>query len=235
MQNLLTQCTPLISAQVLKVLIYMLTTVVWTMICGCGAPIPPSPTVVNNTQSNLNPILGPVTKGKILDRFKGYPICGMKGEEQKLTLQVQTFPLSQTKNSVRLIQVECFFFGVQGLYEFALINPKDGRIYPLAFQGAEPVKKSLKGAERQSPVALNKGRSEVCGVPDFDPKTQRLTVTCKGDPSGGCGTYAIYQLSQRDGGKFNPKTTYFKVNESRFHSCAKTMIPDTSRWSNISP
>jgi hypothetical protein len=206
----------------------------WLFTYGCGAPIPPSQSVSKSTQDELTPILGPITKGKVLDRLKGYPICGMKGEEQKLTLQVRTYPLTKTDHPVSLVQVECFFFGVQGLYEFAIINPKDGRIYPLVFQGAEPVRSSLQGSERRSPVALNQRRSEMCGVPDFDLKRHSLKVTCKADPSGGCGAYSEYKLTQRDGSD-DPKMTYFKLVESRFHSCAQPMIPDVGQWSDITP
>ena len=204
-------------------------------IYGCGAPIPPSPKVPQGSQDEHGPILGPITKAKVLDRLKGYPVCGMKGEEQKLTLQVRIHPLKQAKMKVSLVQIECFFFGVQGLYEFALITPQDGRVYPLSFQGAEPVKKSLKGQERRSPVALNQGRSEVCGVPEFHADHQHIEVTCKGDPSGGCGVYAKYELSNKNTDTFNPKTSYFKLVESRFHSCSQAMLPDRSRWSDITP
>ena len=206
-----------------------------SLICGCGAPIPPSTSVQTQDQSQLGPILGPVTKEKVIDRLKGYPVCGMQSEEQKLTLQVRTYPLTALDTQVHLVQIECFFFGVQGLYEFALINPKDGRVYPLSFQGMEPVKRSLQGLERRSPVALNKGRSEVCGVPDVDAESLRVSVTCKGEPSGGCGAYAQFQLAQREGEIFDPKMSYFKLVQSKFHSCAQMMIPDLSRWSDTTP
>ena len=210
--------------------------IIWfLLVYGCGAPIPASPTIPQGSQDVSGPILGPITKAKVIDRLGGYPICGMQSEEQKLTLQVRIYPLKQAEMKVSLVQIECFFFGVQGLYEFALITPEDGRVYPLPFQGAEPVKKSLQGEERRNPVALNQGRSEVCGVPQFQADHQQIEVTCKGDPSGGCGVYAKYKLSNKQADTFKPQTSYFKLIESRFHSCGQPMLPDISRWSDITP
>ena len=92
----------------------------------------------------------------------------MKAEAQKQTLRIQIIPLeldskpTTTKskktpvNQPSLLAIECFFFGIQGMYEYALITPKDGRVYPLSFQGAEPVKGDINGVERKSPVAKTK-------------------------------------------------------------------------------
>ena len=234
MQNLITQQNASLIARALTSS-YLAVMIGISLIYGCGAPIPLGTSVPDQAQNELGPILGPITKEKVIDRLKGYPVCGMQSEEQKLTLQVRTYPLAALDTQVHLVQIECFFFGVQGLYEFALINPKDGKVYPLAFQGMEPVKSTLQGLERRSPVALNKGRSEVCGVPDIDPKSLRVSVTCKGDPSGGCGAYARYKLAQREGESFDPKMSYFKLVQSKFHSCAQMMIPDQSRWSDTTP
>lgn len=201
--------------------------------CSGGRP-PPAPLTpeTQTTQSELGPIMGPITKEKVLDRLKGYPICGMISEEQKMTLKVMIFPIKREDEalSVSLIQVECFFFGVQGLYEFALINPQDGRVYPLGFEGAEPVKEELSGSERRSPVAINQGRAEVCGVPTFDPKTKRVQALCKADSEGGCGVLAQYTLTQPSP---SLDTSYFKLDHARFHSCAQPALIDRERWEEL--
>ena len=213
---------------------------------GCASAPPKAPPVKGGTvfeQKELGPILGPVTKEKVLDRLRGYPVCGMEGEEQKLTLKVRVLPLNQDKTQgmskidpkvtqgldrTSLVEIECFFFGVQGLYEFALITPQDGRLYPLSFEGASPVnnKLSAQGRERRGPVARNVGRSEVCGVPSFDAKTRTLSSFCKADPAGACGAYAIYSLTDK-GGTSGPtealdaESAYFKVKSAHFKSCGE--------------
>jgi hypothetical protein len=161
----------------------------------------------------------------------------MQVEEQKLTLKVQTYPLKQSsseasssKPHLYLVEVECFFFGVQGLYEFALLNTSDGRIQPLSFEGAKPLKGSLRGEERRSPVALNMGRSEVCGVPQFNTTDRSLSVLCKADPEGGCGAHALFEL---DLSKHQERSPRFIVKQARFRSCAESLNPDVERWSEI--
>ena len=229
-----------------------------TLILGCTSAPPKPPPVKGGTvfeQKELGPILGPVTKEKVLDRLRGYPICGMEGEEQKLTLKVRVLPLSQDKTQgmskidpkvtqgldrTSLVEIECFFFGVQGLYEFALITPQDGRLYPLAFEGASPVNKKLsdQGQERRGPVARNVGRSEVCGVPRFDAKTRTLSSFCKADPTGACGAYAIYTLSDKLGasdptGALDAKSAYFKLKSAHFKSCGEPEKSPPETWPEV--
>ena len=82
---------------------------------GCGSnPKTPNPKVNSQTQSvqkRLGPILGPVTKGKIIDRLAGYPVCGMKTEPQKQTLILRFHALGPTieKSNHTVVEVECFF------------------------------------------------------------------------------------------------------------------------------
>ena len=187
-------------------------------------------------QAELGPLLGPVTKAKVLDRLKGYPICGTVSEEQKIPLKVIITSLEggikrgdQTVKA-SLVEVECFFFGVQGLYEYAVITPDDGKVYPLNFEGAEPVRSSLDGAERRSPVAFNEGRAELCGVPDFSPSSRVLKVTCKADPEGICGVSATYELTS---GEAADQNLFFKQLEKRFHSCSSPPQADSSLWGEI--
>ena len=210
----------------------------------CSSQPPPSPSVKGGTvahQNELGPILGPITKEKVLDRLKGYPICGMESEEQKLTLKVRVFPLNQTKKKEKkslvdrtsLIEIECFFFGIQGLYDFALITPETGRLYPLSFQGAELVKAKLNGAEKQSPVAKNIGRYEVCGVPEFNAKTKTLKSLCKADPEGGCGAFAVYKLVSKSSDKFDPKSAYFEIEAAHFQSCGQPKQISPDQWPSV--
>ena len=227
--------------------------------CACAGTPPKSPPVKGGTvyqQEQLGPILGPITKEKILDRLKGYPICGMESEAQKLTLKVRVLPLGEDKTQgmskldpkvtkgldrTSLVEIECFFFGIQGLYEFALITPQDGRLYPLSFEGATSVVPKLgnNGQERQSPVSRNIGRSEVCGVPKFEAKTRTLKSFCKGSSEGGCGAYAVYVLADKVGvaeatRSLNPESTFFKLKSAHFKSCATPEQSPPETWPKVS-
>lgn len=215
------------------------------ILSACGSAPPPSTQLSDKTiktQGDLGAILGPVTKEKVLDRLKGYPVCGMNNEEQKLTLKVNIYPVEKkTKQSdaaqgpsIHLLEMECFFFGVQGLYEYALLTSHNGRVYPLPVQGAEQVKSKLNGDEKQSPAALNQGRSEVCGVPDFNPKVNQLKTLCKANPEGSCGAYTVYELISKSGEYFDPKTAYFQVKSAHFQSCEQPNLVSPNQWPTIS-
>ena len=207
-------------------------------------------------QKQLGPILGPVTKEKVLDRLVGYPVCGIEVEEQKLTLKIRVIPLQkdqtqgQTKldptlteglDRTSLVEIECFFFGVQGLYEFALITPQDGRLYPLSFEGAAPISNSLSlnEQERRSAVVKNIGRSEVCGVPNFDADQRTIKSFCKADPAGGCGAYAEYILADHKGVAEAPRSleaskAYFKLQSAHFKSCEEPEQSPPETWPKVS-
>jgi hypothetical protein len=222
---------------------------IWVV--GC-ASIPPAPAPISgqtiNTQDELGPILGPVTKGKVLDRLKGYPVCGMVSEEQKLTLKVKIYdlnPKAKAKIKIKtadnhslmpmnLLEIECFFFGIQGLYEYVLLTPKDGRVYPLSFQGAQPIKSKLNGAEKISPTAKTQGRSEVCGVPTFDLSKRRLSSLCKAESEGGCGAYAVYDLVSENEDTFDASKAYFKLNSAHFQSCSTPKRVPPDQWPTVS-
>ena len=196
-----------------------------------------------NTQRELGSILGPITKEKVLDRLKAYPICGIQTESQKQTLRIEIIPLELQPNAkaatppvnqTSLLAIECFFFGIQGMYEYALITPKDGRVYPLSFQGAKAVKEKMNGAERQSPAEKNQGRSELCGVPKFDDKDLSLKTLCKGNPEGSCGAYAIYQLQSQGKDQFDPSSAYFGLKSAHFQSCSQPKVGSPSDWPEVS-
>ncbi len=213
---------------------------------GCSSTPPTKPPVSGttvHTQKELGSILGPITKAKVLDRLKAYPVCGIQTEAQKETLRIDIIPLGVDPktdakkppvNQTSLLAIECFFFGIQGLYEYALITPQDGRVYPLSFQGAEPVKGKLNGSEKMSPVAKNEGRSEVCGVPKFDPKTKRLQTLCKGDVGGSCGAFAVYTLASQGKEQFEAKSAYFELESAHFQSCAQPKPGSPSDWPTVS-
>ena len=225
-----------------------LTLVSVLLLIACSAKPPVKPPVSGstvNTQKELGSILGPITKEKVLDRLKSYPVCGMQAEAQKQTLRIQIIPLefdsepaakSKTPpvNQTSLLAIECFFFGIQGMYEYALITPKDGRVYPLSFQGAEPVKGDINGVERKSPVAKNQGRSELCGVPDFNPKDLSLKTLCKGDAEGACGAYATYKLQSQGKEGFDPASAYFAIESAHFQTCSQPKPGSPQDWPNIS-
>ena len=105
------------------------------MLCnGCGSnPKVPTPKVTSKTQSvqkELGPILGPITKAKVIDRLEGYPVCGMKSEPQKQTLILRFHALGKTVESSKhtVIEVECFFLGFQGLFEYYALEHQTGTL-----------------------------------------------------------------------------------------------------------
>ena len=224
-----------------------LTLVSTLLLIACSAKPPVKPPVSGSTvnaQKELGSILGPITKEKVLDRLKSYPVCGMQAEAQKQTLRIQIIPLeldsklvanSKTPpvNQTSLLAIECFFFGIQGMYEYALITPKDGRVYPLPFQGAEPVKGDMNGIERKSPAAKNQGRSELCGVPNFNPKDLSLKTLCKGDAEGSCGAYATYKLYSQGKEGFEPESAYFAVESAHFQTCSQPKPGSPQDWPKI--
>ncbi len=234
-----------------------------SILVSCAGAPPKAPPVKGGTvhqQKQLGPILGPVTKQKVLDRLQGYSVCGIQDEAQKIALKIRVIPLfkqetnglntidpakTQGVNRTSLIEMECFFFGFQGMYEFALITPQDGRLYPLSFQGSELVKPNLQinGVERKSPIGRNQGRSEVCGVPSFDPETLKLSSFCKADPSGGCGAYAKFTLvSEGQTSSSTPSlaealqasSAYFKLDSAHFRSCAESEQTPPETWPEVS-
>lgn len=216
------------------------------MIIACGSKPPVQPPVSGSTvhtQKELGSILGPITKEKVLDRLKAYPVCGIQTEAQKQTLRIQITPLKLDKqvsvksppvNQTSLLTIECFFFGIQGMYEYALITPKDGRVYPLSFQGAEPVKGKANGAERKSPVEVNEGRSELCGVPDFNAQDLSLKTLCRGNPEKTCGAYATYKLQSQGQDHFDPASAYFALESAHFQSCSQPKMGSPSDWPKVS-
>ena len=172
------------------------------------------------TQARLGPIQGEVTKGKILDRLEGYELCGLTDPVQRSSLRFRFTPI---KRGWQLIEVECFFFAIQGLYQVLAVQPSTGQVTPPIFQGAPPAPAQLSQSENKSAVYVNQGRYELCGNPSFDPKTETLITTCKGNADGSCGVYNSYTI-EWNGNKSH--TPLFKLNELRAHSCA---LPSTSR------
>ena len=245
-----------------------------TSLTGCGSVGTRNAThslsqKTTSIQEDLGPIRGPVTKEKVLDRLKGYPICGMKDEPQKLTLMMRFNLLSSpaskrsgrdetggvslaaldAKNrgesndkgkdvsSVRalyLVEVECFFFAYQGLFEYLILDTSTGVITPIPFDGAIAPKKELKGAEIKSPIAHTDGRFEVCGVPDFDAKKQTLSTLCKGNAQGGCGAYATFKLTGINTDQSTPETKpRFSIRAAHFLSCVSPSNVPPNEWPTI--
>lgn len=126
-----------------------------------------------------------------------------------------------------LIEIECFFFGFQGIYEYMLLDAHQGKIYPIAFEGALKARKDLKDKENKSPVSLNQERYEVCGVPEFDKSKHTLKALCKGQSDGRCGSFALYHL------ELDHQTPYFKRNISRYLSCETPGRKDVNGWPSL--
>ena len=221
---------------------------------GAGGGEPSQPHVLNaktkHAQKKLGPILGPVTKEKIIDRFKGYAVCGIKAEPQKQTLILRHHQLIDESY---VVEVECFFLGVQGLFEYFHLKPKDGTLTPLSFDGAQPALQKINKAEPKSPVGINQGRHEVCGVPQLKlppinkkginkkginkkgskagdskgdaPQSVQLTTLCKGNGVGTCGAYAEYQLDTQRG--------TFTLKTAHFLSCASPSKSPPREWPTI--
>ena len=207
---------------------------------GCGStPSTPNPKVDSKTQSvqqKLGPILGPVTKAKIIDRLEGYPVCGMKSEPQKQTLILRFHALGKTVESSThsVVEVECFFLGFQGLFEYYALEHQTGKITPIRFDWAQSAAKKINASEPKSPVSITNKRYEVCGVPSFDAQTRRLKSLCKGQADGACGAYAEYELIGFGDSNHDPKAvpTFAKV-KAHFRSCAAPQLGSPLQWPSL--
>ena len=198
------------------------------VLIGCGATPPPHRGLNAQTQASQNelgPILGALTKEKVVDRLRGYPACGMPDEPQKQTLMVRPHKIEE---GLFVVEIECFFLGVQGLFEYFFIRLSDGRLIPLSFDGALPLTTPANREERASPINLNQGRHEVCGVPQFDLKSKKLTTLCKGTSAGGCGAYAEYVLDLEH---IPPR---FAVTRAHFNSCETPSQKPPTEWPKTS-
>lgn len=172
------------------------------------------------TQKRLGPIQGELTREKVLDRLEGYELCGLSDPVQRGSLR---FRFTETQHGWSLIEVECFFFAIQGLYQFLAVHPSSGMVAPLRFDNAPPAPSTPSQTEQKSAVYQNQGRYELCGAPRFDPKSLILETTCKGNASATCGVYGSYQLSWQSDLNQPP---WFKAKVLRIQSCS---LPSTTR------
>ena len=206
-----------------------------TLGCGGGAAsrAPSSAGALSDqtleVQARLGPIQGDLTREKVLDRIEGYELCGLTDPVQRASLRFRFTPYQE---GWQLVEVECFFFALQGLYQFLAVHPKTGQVSPLDFEGAPPAPSSPSGGDNQSVVYLNQGRSELCGNPRFNPQTGQLESTCKGNATGTCGAYARYKLSLQSDTSHTAQS--FKLIDKRAQSCAlPSASRDPSAWPQI--
>ena len=208
----------------LMLLIAILTTLSVSA-CGGGAtktehnPVALSPQV-REAQERLGPIQGDMTREKILDRLEGYELCGLTDPVQRSSLR---FRFTALKHGWQLIEVECFFFAIQGLYQFLAVHPKRGVVTPLVFDGAPPAPATPGQGDAKSAVYLNQGRYELCGAPQFDVGKETLSTTCKGNATGTCGVYASYRVTWQSDTKNAPILAPIQL---RTQSCS---LPSASR------
>jgi|GEM_PF-2084238 len=179
-------------------------------------------------QERLGPIQGEVTREKILDRLEGYELCGLTDPVQRGSLR---FRFTKLKRGWQLIEVECFFFAIQGLYQFLAVHPERGAVTPLVFEGAPPAPATPGQGEAKSAVYLNQGRYELCGAPRFNEEQETLSTTCKGNATGTCGVFASYRLAWQNDPTGAPS---FAPTQRRAQSCS---LPSSSRnpeqWPNL--
>ena len=194
---------------------------------GAEVSLPPES---KEAQGRLGPMLGEVSREKILDRLKGYTLCGLTDPTQRASLRFKLFEL---KRGWKLAEVECFFFGFQGIYQYLAVKPSEGRVVPMRFEGAPPAPTTPNQGEQRSAVHEHQGRAEVCGTPEFNVEKATLSATCKGEASGRCGAHGRYVISWSEGDQ-KGATPYFSPQLTTAQSCS---VPggsdDPSAWPKI--
>lgn len=180
------------------------------------------------TQARLGPIQGELTREKVLDRLEGYELCGLSDPVQRGSLRFRFTPV---EHGWQLIEVECFFFAIQGLYQFLAVHPTSGVVSPLIFERAPPAPAVPSQGDTKSAVYLNQGRYELCGAPRYDAQAHSLETTCKGNATGTCGVYALYQLSWQSDTALTPS---FTPKQLRAQSCSlPSSTRDVAQWPSL--
>ncbi len=177
-------------------------------------------------QERLGPILGEVTREKLLDRLEGYALCGLTDPAQRATLRVTLSPVGagvEGGAGWHVAEVECFFFGVQGLYQYVALHAPTGRALPLPFEGAVPAPEDVTAQELRTPATSSEGRDELCGAPRLDAAAGSLVSTCKGNPEGTCGAYGEYALDLSS----SPR---FRVRALRAQPCGAPSLATPEQW-----
>ena len=120
------------------------------------------------------------------DRAEDLQLC--EGETSPETWkQSQVY---QTGEGTYLVEVLCFMAAYQGNYEYWLYrtNPTGAEVTPLNLTIFE---------ETESGELVQQSVPSVGGLPDYDPKQQRLTLFTKYRGLGDCGALAQYQFTDQ--------------------------------------
>jgi hypothetical protein len=177
-------------------------------------------------QERLGPILGEVTREKLLDRLEGYALCGLTDPAQRASLRVTLAavdPEVAGGEGWHIAEVECFFFGFQGLYQYVALHAPTGRAAPVAFEGAAPAPDEASAQELKTPATSSGGRDELCGAPVLEARRGSLVSVCKGNPEGSCGAYGEYTLELEGAPRFRARAL-------RAQPCAAPSLTPPEQW-----
>ena len=148
--------------------------------------------------------------------------CGLADATQRAALPAERWRVGAEGV---LVQLECAFFGLQGVYEYWLLS--EGEARALSFSNSEPLQIPLPGRpapERRSPASRERERDMLCGRPSYDAEHEQLESACLGQ-GGRCGAYSRYRLD-REGLRF-------EVQERRMQPCAAMSDLSPTEWPTL--
>ena len=192
---------------------------------GCGGTPTPAagdPQASSESDSSAEDTLPTLDRAALMRLIEASGIlpCGLESATQREALPVQSWSLTEGST---LVQLECFFFGLQGVYEYWLVK-RDMKARALSFSDAEPLQLPVAGRppqERRSPATKEGTREMLCGRPQYDAGQEHLSSACLGQ-GGRCGVYSRYQLDTTEG--------RFEATERRYQPCSAASDQAPSEW-----
>ena len=199
-----------------------------SLFIGCGSAPPPTPAVETNAEVERE---GARSTGETvpdreqainaIERAGGVP-CGLADTTQRAALPAERWRVASGEV---LVQLECAFFGLQGVYEYWLLG--EGEARALSFSDSEPLQIPLPGRpapERRSPASRERSRDMLCGRPSYDAERGQLESTCLGQ-GGRCGAYSRYLLER--------ESLRFEAQERRMQPCAAMSDLPPAEWPTL--
>ena len=191
--------------------------------CGSTPSASPSPNTGTETESEEN---RPTTDTlpdreqaiSAIERAGGVP-CGLSDTTQRAALPAERWRVASGET---LVQLECAFFGLQGVYEYWLLS--EGAARALGFSDSEPLQIPIPGRpapERRSPASRERSRDMLCGRPNYEAESEQLESACLGQ-GGRCGAYSRYRLDREN--------LRFEVQERRMQPCAAMSELPPAEW-----
>ena len=156
-----------------------------------------------------------------IERAGGVP-CGLADMTQRAALPAERWQIAPGEI---LVQLECAFFGLQGVYEYWLLSAGEAQL--ISFSDSEPLQIPLPGRpapERSSPASRERDRDMLCGRPSYEAESELLESACLGQ-GGRCGAYSRYRLD-REGRRF-------EAQERRMQPCTAASELPPAEWPTL--